>query len=97
MANVTMIPARVNRRAKREEKETEIPKTRVAAYCRVSTDSDEQATSYEMQVEHYTEYISKNPGWELAGMAAEDDYEDDGMYGTNQFEEPDPYETGQLQ
>ena len=44
MANVTMIPARVNRRAKREEKETEVPKTRVAAYCRVSTDSDEQAS-----------------------------------------------------
>lgn len=78
MANVTMIPARVNRRAKREEKETEIPKTRVAAYCRVSTDSDEQATSYEMQVEHYTEYISKNPGWELAGI-----YADDGISGTN--------------
>ncbi len=73
-----MIPARVNRRAKREEKETEIPKTRVAAYCRVSTDSDEQATSYEMQVEHYTEYISKNPGWELAGI-----YADDGISGTN--------------
>lgn len=68
MANVTMIPARVNRKAKREEQETEVPKTRVAAYCRVSTDSDEQATSYEMQVEHYTEYISKNPGWELAGI-----------------------------
>lgn len=78
MANVTMIPARVNRRAKREEQETEIPKTRVAAYCRVSTDSDEQATSYEMQVEHYTEYISKNPGWELAGI-----YADDGISGTN--------------
>lgn len=73
-----MIPARVNRRAKREEQETEIPKTRVAAYCRVSTDSDEQATSYEMQVEHYTEYISKNPGWELAGI-----YADDGISGTN--------------
>lgn len=51
---------------------------RVAAYCRVSTDSDEQATSYEMQVEHYTEYISKNPGWELAGI-----YADDGISGTN--------------
>ena len=34
---------------------------------------------------------------ELEKMAAEDDYEDDGMYGVNQFEEPDPYETGQLQ
>ena len=49
-----------------------------AAYCRVSTDSDEQATSYEMQVEHYTEYITKNPEWELVGI-----YADDGISGTN--------------
>lgn len=32
---------------------------RVAVYCRVSTDSDEQATSYEAQIEHYTEYKEK--------------------------------------
>ena len=54
------------------------PKLRVAAYCRVSTDSDEQATSYEAQVEHYTEYIQKNPDWEFAGI-----YADDGISGTN--------------
>lgn len=54
------------------------PKLRVAAYCRVSTDSDEQATSYEAQVEHYTEYIKKNPEWEFAGIQA-----DDGISGTN--------------
>lgn len=54
------------------------PKLRVAAYCRVSTDSDEQATSYETQVEHYTEYIKKNPEWEFAGI-----YADDGISGTN--------------
>ena len=54
------------------------PKLRVAAYCRVSTDSDEQATSYEAQIEHYTEYISKNPEWVLAGIFA-----DDGITGTN--------------
>lgn len=53
-------------------------KLRVAAYCRVSTDSDEQATSYETQVEHYTEYIKKNPEWEFAGI-----YADDGISGTN--------------
>src|SRR5574344_423399 len=46
-------------------------------YCRVSTDSDEQATSYEAQVEHYTEYIKKNPLWECAGV-----YADDGISGT---------------
>jgi DNA invertase Pin-like site-specific DNA recombinase len=54
------------------------PKLRVAAYCRVSTDSDEQATSYEAQVEHYTDYIQKNPDWILAGI-----YADDGISGTN--------------
>ena len=50
----------------------------MAAYCRVSTDTDEQATSYDAQIEHYTEYIKKNPGWELAGI-----YADDGISGTN--------------
>ncbi len=73
---VTMIPAR--RRVGNTAKEEERPKLRVAAYCRVSTDSDEQATSYEAQVEHYTEYIKKNPDWEFAGIFA-----DDGISGTN--------------
>ena len=74
--NITVIPAR--RRVGNTAKESEIPKLRVAAYCRVSTDSDEQATSYEAQVEHYTDYIRKNPEWELAGIFA-----DDGISGTN--------------
>lgn len=54
------------------------PKLKVAAYCRVSTDSEEQATSYDAQVEHYTEYIRKNSEWEFAGI-----YADDGISGTN--------------
>lgn len=53
-------------------------KIRVAAYCRVSTDSDEQATSYEAQIEHYTAFIKKNPDWEFAGIFA-----DDGISGTD--------------
>ena len=57
---------------------TEARKTRVAAYCRVSTDTDEQETSYEAQIEHYTDYIQKHPGWVLAGI-----YADDGISGTN--------------
>lgn len=59
MGNVMLIPARrqVGNNARKQEEEK--PKLRVAAYCRVSTDSDEQATSYEAQVEHYTEYIQK--------------------------------------
>ena len=74
--NVTVIPARqrMGGGIKKEEK----PKLRVAAYCRVSTDSDEQATSYETQIEHYTSFIQKNPEWELAGIFA-----DDGISGTN--------------
>lgn len=74
--NITVIPAR--KKAARRARDEEIPKTRVAAYCRVSTDSDEQATSYEAQVEHYTKFINDNPKWELAGI-----YADDGISGTN--------------
>lgn len=65
--NVTLIPARI-RAGNRISKEENKPKLRIAAYCRVSTDSDEQAGSYEMQVQHYTEYIGRNKEWELAGI-----------------------------
>jgi site-specific DNA recombinase len=71
-----VIPAR--RQVGNTVKKSEQPKLRVAAYCRVSTDSDEQETSYDAQVTHYTEYIQKNPEWELAGIFA-----DDGISGTN--------------
>lgn len=76
MGNVMVIPAK--RQVGNNIKKAEKPKLRVAAYCRVSTDSDEQATSYDAQIEHYTEYISKNPEWVLAGIFA-----DDGITGTN--------------
>ena len=75
--NVTLIPAR-RRAGNRISKEENKPKLKVAAYCRVSTDSDEQAGSYEVQVQHYTEYIGRNKDWELAGI-----YADDGISGTN--------------
>lgn len=76
LKNITVIPARarIGNTVKAEDR----PKLRVAAYCRVSTDSDEQATSYEAQVEHYTSYIKGNADWELAGI-----YADDGITGTN--------------
>ena len=73
--NVVLIPAKKragNNVVKGEYK----PKLKVAAYCRVSTDSDEQAGSYETQVEHYTKYITKNEAWEFAGV-----YADDGITG----------------
>lgn len=75
--NVTLIPAR-RRAGSRIITKEEKPKLRVAAYCRVSTDSDEQAGSYEVQVQHYTDYIERNADWELAGI-----YADDGISGTN--------------
>ncbi len=41
---------------------------RVAAYCRVSSDSEDQKNSYESQVRHYKDYISQRSDWELAGI-----------------------------
>lgn len=69
--SVTILPPRLNRQ-KQETKADEKPKLKVAAYCRVSTDSDEQATSYETQIEHYTLFIQNNPEWVLAGIFADE-------------------------
>ena len=44
---------------------------RVAAYCRVSTDLDEQASSYASQIRSYTELISQHEGWELVDIYAD--------------------------
>lgn len=50
---------------------------RVAAYCRVSTDSDDQLESYKAQVAYYTEAIAKNPRWRFVDV-----YADEGITGT---------------
>lgn len=73
---VTIIPATINPL-------TRIPvigihKRRVAGYARVSTDKDEQFTSYEAQVDYYTNYIKKNPEWEFVKV-----YTDEGISGTS--------------
>lgn len=47
-------------------------KLRVAAYCRVSTEEEEQQNSFEVQVDYYTEKISNHEGWQLAGIFADD-------------------------
>ena len=52
-------------------------KLRVAAYCRVSTDSDEQLESLETQKQHYESTIKANPEWEFVGL-----YYDEGITGT---------------
>ena len=74
--NVTKIPATVSqftaapigRRVKRK----------VAGYARVSTDHDEQLTSYEAQLDYYTTLIKGHDDWEFAGM-----YSDEGVTGTS--------------
>lgn len=74
--NITVIPAK--RMIGTQRPDTKVQKIRVAAYCRVSTEYEEQESSYEVQVEHYTNYIHSNPEWELAGV-----YADDGISATN--------------
>ena len=53
---------------------------RVAAYCRVSTDSEEQLTSYTNQKKVYTEMIAAKPEWEFAGL-----YADEGIYAAGEL------------
>ena len=53
-------------------------KRRVAAYARVSTDKEEQITSYEAQVDYYTRYIKAKPDWEFVAV-----YTDEGISATN--------------
>ena len=61
--------------AKRQETAEPI---RLAAYCRVSSDSDDQKHSYAAQIRHYTEYAQKNPQYTLVDI-----YADEGITGTS--------------
>jgi len=76
MAKVTVIPSTIN-------PITQMPinmnsTKKVAAYARVSTNSDEQYTSYEAQVNYYQKYIQDRPDWEYTHV-----YADEGITGTN--------------
>lgn len=71
---MTVIPARPQA-VRHVEAEKKI---RVAAYCRVSTEYEEQESSYEIQCAHYKRLIEEKEGWELAGI-----YADEGITGTN--------------
>ena len=61
MANVRVIPATAS--VLSAQSKTSEYRRRVAAYARVSTDSEEQLTSYEAQVDYYTKYIQSKPEW----------------------------------
>ena len=73
--NISIIPATIQY----DQRTTPKAKTlRVAAYCRVSTLQEQQESSYEAQVSYYTEKITANANWTLAGI-----YADDGKSATN--------------
>ena len=76
MAKVTTIPATISRFTATPINEKK--KRRTAAYARVSTDSEEQLTSYEAQVDYYTNYIKGRDDWEFVTV-----YTDEGITGTN--------------
>lgn len=76
MSKVMKIPAKLNR-ATFTPLDTST-KRRVAAYARVSTDSEEQQTSYAAQVSYYTEYIKNRTDWEFVNV-----YTDEGISATN--------------
>ena len=77
-------PADQGRVQKVEAAPVEKKTLRVASYCRVSTDMDEQETSIENQREHYAAYIRSNPDWELADI-----YWEQGVSGTKAETRPE--------
>lgn len=76
MRVVQRIPATI-RNFKTKPLDTQ-QKRRVAGYARVSTDHDDQITSYEAQVDYYTHYIKGRDDWEFVGI-----YTDEGISATN--------------
>ena len=76
MKNITIIPATIDPLTRIPKASTQ--KRRVAGYARVSTDSEEQLTSYEAQVSYYTQYIHSRSDWEFVEV-----YTDEGISATN--------------
>ena len=77
MSNMRIIEIPASMRENAGRKNT-VRKLRVAAYCRVSTEEEEQQGSFEIQKLYYTEKINSAPEWEVAGI-----YADDGISGVH--------------
>ncbi len=77
MSNMRIIEIPASMRESAGRKNT-VRKLRVAAYCRVSTEEEEQQGSFEIQKLYYTEKINSTPEWEVAGI-----YADDGISGVH--------------
>ncbi len=75
---IVVIPAKARNEIQRTAR------LKVAAYCRVSTDQEEQESSYEAQISYYTEKIVKNAEWQMAGIFA-----DEGISGTQAQKRPE--------
>lgn len=75
---IVVIPAKFREETQRTSR------LKVAAYCRVSTDQEEQESSYEAQISYYTEKIGKNAEWQMAGIFA-----DEGITGTQAKKRPE--------
>ena len=69
MTQVEIIKANLN---KKEEENVNFKLKQVCAYCRVSTDSEEQLTSYSSQIKHYSSFIKSNPSWKYVGIYADE-------------------------
>lgn len=54
-----------------QERKIQKMKKKVAAYCRVSTDNEDQANSFESQQRYFRQYIERNPDWELYEIFAD--------------------------
>ena len=76
MPSVRVIPATINKKTAMPINSTK--RRKVAGYARVSTDYEEQASSYEAQVDYYTKYIKSRDDWEFVGI-----YTDEGISATN--------------
>ena len=75
--NVTVIPATLSLQMGLNTHLRMMALLRVAAYARVSTDSEEQLNSYEAQLDYYTKLILSNPDWKFVEV-----YTDPGLSGT---------------
>ena len=78
--NVTIIPAKVQTNENRDK----YHQLKVAAYCRVSTEQEEQQNSYQVQISYYTDLINRKKEWTLAGIFA-----DEGISGTQARKRPE--------
>lgn len=75
---------KITKIAETASSKVKLKKIRVAAYCRVSTDSDAQLESLEAQKTHYENYITSRDDWEFAGL-----YYDEGITGTKKDKRPE--------